>query len=94
MLHCREKENHVCFMELVHAKFTDCGSVCLFNKRELTSTVIDRVKNEVTYPVADGGQKSCGICPEMLRCKKLERFSVRTQGRPFYQYVKALYRLF
>ena len=32
--------------------------------RELTSPVIDRVKNKVTYPAADGGQKICGIFSE------------------------------
>ena len=32
--------------------------------RELTSPVIDRVKNKLTYPVADGGQKICGIFTE------------------------------
>ena len=32
--------------------------------RELTSPVIDRVKNKLTYPVADGGQKICGIFSE------------------------------
>ena len=32
--------------------------------RELTSPVIDRVKHKVTYPVADGGQKICGIFSE------------------------------
>ena len=29
--------------------------------RELTSPVIDRVKNKLTYPAMDGGQKICGI---------------------------------
>ena len=43
--------------------------------RELTSPVIDRVKNKVTYPAADGGQKICGIFSETA---ELERFSVRT----------------
>ena len=32
--------------------------------RELTSPVIDRVKNKLTYPAADGGQKICGIFSE------------------------------
>ena len=39
--------------------------------RELTSPVIDRVKNKLTYPAADGGQKICFVA-------ELERFSVRT----------------
>ena len=36
-------------------------SVILSVMRELTSPVIDRVKNKLTYPAADGGQKICGI---------------------------------
>ena len=32
--------------------------------RELTSPVIDHVKNKLTYPVADEGQKICGIFSE------------------------------
>ena len=32
--------------------------------QELTFPVIDRVKNKVTYPAADGGQKICGIFSE------------------------------
>ena len=32
--------------------------------RELTSLVIDRVKNKLTYPAANGGQKICGIFSE------------------------------
>ena len=41
-----------------------CHSVILSVMRELTSPVIDRVKNKVTYPAADGGQKICGIFSE------------------------------
>ena len=41
----------------------------------LTSPVIDRVKNKLTYPAADGGQKIClGNC----FVAELECFSVRT----------------
>ena len=32
--------------------------------RELTSPVIERVKNKLTYPAADEGQKICGIFSE------------------------------
>ena len=32
--------------------------------QELTSPVIDRVKNKLTYLAADGGQKICGIFSE------------------------------
>ena len=32
--------------------------------RELTSPVIDRVKNKLNYSAADGGQKICGIFSE------------------------------
>ena len=35
--------------------------------RELTSPVIDRVKNKLTYPVADGGQKNVGFSLKLLR---------------------------
>ena len=42
-----------------------CLSVCLSFilsvMRELTSPVIDRVKNKLTYSATDGGQKICGI---------------------------------
>ena len=41
-----------------------CYSDILSVMRELTSPVIDRVKNKLTYPVADGGQKICGIFSE------------------------------
>ena len=41
-----------------------CHSVILSVMRELTSPVIDRVKNKLTYPAADGGQKICGIFSE------------------------------
>ena len=41
-----------------------CLSVVLSVMPELTSPVIDRVKNKVTYPAADGGQKLCGIFSE------------------------------
>ena len=41
-----------------------CLSVCLSVMRELTSPVIDRVKNKLTYPATDGGQKICGIFSE------------------------------
>ena len=41
-----------------------CLSVILSVMRELTSPVIDRVKNKVTYPAADEGQKICGIFSE------------------------------
>ena len=40
-----------------------CVSVCLL-WRELTSPVIERVKNKLTYPAADEGQKICGIFSE------------------------------
>ena len=33
--------------------------------RELTSPVIDHVKNKLTYPAVDGGQKICGIFSEI-----------------------------
>ena len=38
--------------------------VCLSVMRELTSPVIERVKNKLTYPAADEGQKICGIFSE------------------------------
>ena len=38
--------------------------VCLSVMRELTSPVIDRVKNKLAYPATDGGQKICGIFSE------------------------------
>ena len=41
-----------------------CLSVILSVMRELTSPVIDRVKNKLTYSAADGGQKICGIFSE------------------------------
>ena len=41
-----------------------CLSFILSVMRELTSPVIDCVKNKLTYPVADGGQKICGIFSE------------------------------
>ena len=41
-----------------------CLSVCLSVMRELTSPVIDRVKNKLTYPATDGRQKICGIFSE------------------------------
>ena len=41
-----------------------CLSVCLSVMRELTSPVMDRVKNKLTYPAADGGQNICGIFSE------------------------------
>ena len=37
--------------------------------RELTSPVIDRVKNKLTYPAADGGQKYVGFSLKLLRCR-------------------------
>ena len=37
--------------------------------RELTSPVIDRVKNKLTYPAADGGQKIVGFSLKLLRCR-------------------------
>ena len=39
-------------------------SVCLSVILQLTSTVIVRAKNELTYSAADGGQKICGIFSE------------------------------
>ena len=48
-----------------------CLSVCLSVMRELTSAVIDRVKNKVTYPAADGGQKICGIFSETALFSKV-----------------------
>ena len=41
-----------------------CLSVILSVMRELTSPVIERVKNKLTYPAADEGQKICGIFSE------------------------------
>ena len=41
-----------------------CLSFILSVIRELTSPVIDRVKNKLTYTVADEGQKICGIFSE------------------------------
>ena len=41
-----------------------CHSFILSVMRELTSPVIDRVNNKLTYPAADGGQKICGIFSE------------------------------
>ena len=41
-----------------------CLSVILSVMRELTSPVIDHVKNKLTYPVVDGGQKLCGVFSE------------------------------
>ena len=38
--------------------------VCVSVMRELTSPVIERVKNKLTYPAADEGQKICGIFSE------------------------------
>ena len=41
-----------------------CVCVCVSVMRELTSPVIERVKNKLTYPAADEGQKICGIFSE------------------------------
>ena len=43
---------------------SSCVSVILSVMRELTSPVIERVKNKLTYPAADEGQKICGIFSE------------------------------
>ena len=37
--------------------------------RELTSPAIERVKNKLTYPAADEGQKICGIFSETALLK-------------------------
>ena len=41
-----------------------CLCVCVSVMRELTSPVIERVKNKLTYPAADEGQKICRIFSE------------------------------
>ena len=53
-------------------------SVILSVMRELTSPVIDRVKNKLTYPAADGGQKICGI--KLLRCRAQWRIQDLREG--------------
>ena len=47
-----------------------CLSVCLSVMRELTSPVIERVKNKLTYPAADEGQNICGIFSETALFKR------------------------
>ena len=44
--------------------FSFIHSFILSVMRELTSPAIERVKNKLTYPAADEGQKICGIFSE------------------------------